>query len=133
MRIIKKVTETVVRDEVTDVRCNICGESCVAAGCVNGASVTTSGGWGGSFPPDMERWSLDVCEHCVGALFLVCTIPPDVYNEATGEEEREPGGKMAALLAGQWCGGDSRAVIKSLEWIVLSATRRLASLAKAPV
>lgn len=129
MKIIEKVTETVERDEVTEVRCNLCGE---ASGRVDIASLDTSGVWNGTFPPDLERWTLDVCEPCVAALFLVSTIPPDVYNEATGEEEREPGGKMAALLAGQWCRGDSRAVIKSLEWIVSSATRRLASLAKAP-
>jgi hypothetical protein len=129
VKIIEKVTETVERDEVKEVHCNLCGEP---DDNVDLPTLDASGRWKSTFPPDKERWTSDICEHCVAALFLVCTIPPDVYNEATGEEEQEPGGKMAALLAGQWCGGDSRAVIKSLQWIVSSATRRLASLAKAP-
>jgi hypothetical protein len=128
VKIIKKVTETVVRDEVTDVRCNLCGETCVAAGCANGASVTTSGGWGGSFPPDMERWTLDVCEHCVGALFLVCKIQPGVYDALDGEPDTQPSGPVSAMLAGEVPCDDSRAVVARLEMIVASATARLASI-----
>ena len=132
MRIKGKVTEEVVREVVLDVHCNLCGESCIVDRCTNGTRIAETGGWSGTFPPDMEEWSLDVCERCFAALFLICKIQPSVYNRLADKAESQPSGPVSAMLAGEVPCDDSRAVVARLEMIVAAATARLASLAKAP-
>jgi hypothetical protein len=128
VKITGKVTEEVEREVVLDVRCNLCGETCIVDHSANSTRIEETGGWGGTFPTDMERWSLDVCERCIGALFLVCKVQPEVYDASIGCASPMPSGAMWSMLAGEVKCDDARAVVARLEMIVAAATARLASL-----
>lgn len=91
--------ETVVADCI----CNRCGESCVVRATSGGhtwgfgglrASVT--GGYSHTFPPDLERWTFDLCQDCLGWLVAQLKLPPDRFDEIDGEPI---GGESPVILA----------------------------------
>lgn len=71
MKITEKKIEQVESDVIKDIVCNLCGESCMASDGMNTTecSVQADGCYSSAFPPDLETWKFDLCEHCL--VFLV--------------------------------------------------------------
>ena len=97
MKITEQKTETVTKEIVTDVLCNLCGESCLDKDeCRNdlGVEVNIHGCYGSAFPPDMTSWKFHLCELCVAFLVSRCKLFPDVEDHMgmSGED------KFKALL-----------------------------------
>ncbi len=76
MKIFKTETKTI--QVVTDFVCNLCGESCREIGASNSTevSVDAHGCYDSWFPPDLEVWSLELCEACFGFLVSRMKIAP---------------------------------------------------------
>jgi hypothetical protein len=71
---------------LTDILCNLCGQSCIAGT----HRHATAEGWLGAqlvgtdqeqvVPPWLEVWHLDLCQHCLGWLVSQFKIPPNVSD-----------------------------------------------------
>lgn len=87
-----KITEkkTVTQDAIVDIRCNLCGESCLDTGeCRNdlGTEVEITGCYGSVFPSDSTTWKFDLCELCVAFLVSKFKTYPDAFSGPFGSED----------------------------------------------
>ncbi len=80
MRVTKPVRVRVRKHKLVDIQCNRCGASCRLEdeGNFGGGRVTAHGCYGSTIPQDLTRWSLHLCQHCLGWLVSTCKIPPTV-------------------------------------------------------
>ena len=94
--------------EVLDVVCNLCGESCRHPRVphnVNGLiDAQETGGYGQAIPPDLERWTFDLCQYCLGWLVSKLKIPPTREEQLLGSGIYVPaeteGRTLHALMTG---------------------------------
>ncbi len=61
MKITKKITKPL--DKITEVICDICGNSCNAG--MNNEYLSMETHWGYESNKDTERWTAQICEECV--------------------------------------------------------------------
>lgn len=83
MKITEQKTETVTRDVVTNIICNLCGESCLDTNEPHndlGVEVNIHGCYGSAFPADMTSWKFHLCELCVAFLASRFKIFPDLED-----------------------------------------------------
>lgn len=83
MKITEQKTETVTRDVVTDIRCNLCGESCLDTHETHnnlGVEVNIHGCYGSAFPADMTSWKFHLCELCVTFLVSRFKLFPEIED-----------------------------------------------------
>lgn len=79
---IKTAKATVVRDEVIDVLCNKCGESCRK---INGGydyvSICYTGGYESMILGDCSRYEFELCEPCLADLIDSLKISASVETD----------------------------------------------------
>jgi hypothetical protein len=64
MKYTKKVIKEVEENEVVDITCDICMESCRDSIDMNHEHLTIKGNWGYGSDKDGETWEAHVCEKC---------------------------------------------------------------------
>ncbi len=83
MKITEQKTETVTKEIVTDVRCNLCGESCLDSDDPHnnlGCDVNAHGCYGSAFPSDSTAWHFDLCQLCLAFLVSKFKIYPAITD-----------------------------------------------------
>jgi hypothetical protein len=84
MRITKNITEEV--EIVTDVICNMCGESCLSKRSFNGIiDAYVEGGFDSTHLKDCTRYTFSVCEKCVKEWFDNFKIPVEITEYFLGD------------------------------------------------
>ena len=79
MKVLKKVTKTVETEEIKDILCNNCGESCFREYNALGLIETeVCGGYYSVELEDMKTYTFSICEKCLVELFKQFNIKPQI-------------------------------------------------------
>lgn len=80
MKIIKSITKTITVDEIDDVICNKCGDSCRQEHRLSNEGlieISVQGGYWSNYIGDGTRYTFSICEKCLIELFASFKIEPE--------------------------------------------------------
>ena len=77
MRVTENVEQVVVIQELKGIQCNKCGKSFQPSYANSIQQIDLSFGYSSEF--DGQRWSLDLCEHCLLDIIKGCKVVPEGF------------------------------------------------------